>query len=263
MKEFIIEDPILRKKNRGSYGFVRNMWRFSVISGAVKILYVIFWRNLSPRIPLPIFFDRVVLYAALHYWIVMTWVFLRESSRAWSGFLGVTFRARVGLYISNPDPPTLSPTLLLPTAPSLRRLLGRRRNPPPTNPIQPNPVSPVRFSPVLPSIFAVFRRSGAFFSSIWCLFCGFGVGGWTPGPGAVRRLRSIRSHPPTRFDPTGKVLLDWFLVFAARSARLMCGFLGDLILRLVGVCRKERDGQDELVQAGAPPRFVWCFPCSL
>jgi hypothetical protein len=44
---------------------------------------------------------------------------------------------------------------------------------------------------------------------------------------------------PTRFDPTGKVSLDWLLVFAARSARLMCGFLGDLFLGLVGACRQE------------------------
>ena len=43
---------------------------------------------------MPIFYDRVVLYAALHYWIIMTWVFLRESSRACFVFSPIKFPGR-------------------------------------------------------------------------------------------------------------------------------------------------------------------------
>lgn len=134
MKKFINEDPI--------YAFVYVYY--------VKILghccsnYEFarnFWRNLSTSI----FFGQVVsytlLYAALYYWITSSWLGFSYAKAAvpspvlfllqlQSSFLGVTFRARVGLYISNPRSPQLFTSLALPTA---RRLLGRRRNPrPPT-----------------------------------------------------------------------------------------------------------------------------------
>ncbi|AQK76478.1 Autophagy-related protein 8c, partial [Zea mays] len=86
-----------------------------------------------------------------------------------------------------------------------------------TNPIQLHPLRPVRFFPVLPSIDLALRRPGA--SSNRSGVCSVvGLGALQGQEQLAVFVRSVRTPNAVRFG------------------------------------RKERDGQDELVQAGAPPR---------
>ncbi|CAD6262192.1 unnamed protein product [Miscanthus lutarioriparius] len=98
----------------------------------------------------------------------MTWVFLRESSRACFVFSPIKFPGRYVSCASGPlhKQPRCPDSFPYPFLYPPLRLSAACLEDEETLPHQPNPAK--------------------------------------SGPGAVRLLRSIRSHPPTRFDPTEK-----------------------------------------------------------